>query len=400
MNNQTYNIFMLIKDLKREIKKILHIKILSDENLSLILGQAKSHIETLKNSSRKSISYQIAEKFIESYKNNLKNQFKDKNKDVIKFIIKYQDSNLLKWSNSENLIMNFHPDLKFNYFKNIDTKKKAYWLGWIFAEGYLYKDKTNNVVKFGVEISNEDIILIKRFTADIGYNLKHKHIRKERNLIMIYTSSRVFVQHLVDRFTKDINKEREEIIGKMKSKNIELPEFGERKLDLAFLLGFYDGDGIQGETAIISGSKIFLKQIKKKYNIIHKIRFTKSESFFEGRLIKGSAWRMSLGAEIFNEMMDNFENSLPRKRKVFKTKEEKVMILAKYANKRKKFRFTKEQLEELVWKMPLKDIAINHKNLYEVSISTALVSQYCKKWNINKPNRGYWKPRRQINISD
>lgn len=266
MNNQTYNIFMLIKDLKREIKKILHIKTLSDENLSLILGQAKSHIETIKNSSRKSISYQIAEKFIESYKNNLKNQFRDKNKDAIKFIIKYQDSNLLKWSNSENLIMNFHPDLKFNYFEKIDTKKKAYWLGWIFAEGYLCKDKTNNIVKFGVEISNKDIILIKRFTTDIGYNLKHKHIRKKSNTIMIYTSSRVFVKNLIDRFTIDLNKEIEEIIGKKKSKNIE---FGERKLDLAFLLGFYDGDGIQGETAIISGSKIFLKQIKKRYNFYY-----------------------------------------------------------------------------------------------------------------------------------
>ena len=47
-----------------------------------------------------------------------------------------------------------------------------------------------------------------------------------------------------------------------KTFRIELPNLGGRELDLAFLLGFFDGDGKQGLTVLRSGNARFLEQIK------------------------------------------------------------------------------------------------------------------------------------------
>ncbi len=396
MEKKTYTTSMLIKDIKNEITKLISLKnlyngILSNEKLSVILGQSKTHVETIKRSVKLNPKYQIANYFIEGYKTNLQNQFGNKSKEVIEYINKYQNLNKLKWKNMDNNVLKYHPNLKLDYFKSIDSKEKAYWLGWIFAEGYFSYDSKNNSIVFGVEISRNDIILIERFTHDIGYNLEHKYKRSESNTIAIYTRGKKFVQNLIDQFTTNLKLKKPDVIGNQKSKGIILPEFGNRELNLAFLLGFYDGDGIQGETAITCGSKKFLEGIKKKYNLVHQIRYYKSKSILNDRLIEGSGWRLSLGAKLFNEMMYNYRRSLPRKRKLFELKEEKAIRLANYAISRKKFKFTKLQLEKLVWEMPLNKIAELHNIQFKIQISESLIGKYCKKWNIQKPNRGYWR---------
>lgn len=38
-----------------------------------------------------------------------------------------------------------------NYFENIDTEEKAYWLGFIFADGFITK-KTNGSFIFGISL--------------------------------------------------------------------------------------------------------------------------------------------------------------------------------------------------------------------------------------------------------
>jgi hypothetical protein len=395
IEKKTYSTSMFIKDLKNDIIKLVSLKnlcngILSNEKLSVILGQSKSHVETIKRSVKLNPKYLIANYFIEGYKKNLQSQFGNKSKEVIEHINKYQNLNMLKWKNMDNNVLRYHPNLKLDYFKSIDSKEKAYWLGWIFAEGYFSYDSQNNSIVFGVEISRNDIILIERFTYDIGYNLEHKYNRSESNTIAIYTRGKKFVQNLIEQFTNNLKIKESDIIGKKKSKNIILPEFGNRELDLAFLLGFYDGDGIQGETAITCGSKKFLEGIKEKYNIIHKIRYYESKSILNDRLIEGSGWRLSLGAKVFNEMMNNYSRSLPRKRKIFELNEEKAFRLANYAISRKKFKFTKLQLEKLVWEMPLNKITELHYIQFKIQISDSLTGKYCKKWSIQKPKRGYW----------
>jgi hypothetical protein len=100
-----------------------------------------------------------------------------------------------------------------------------------------------------------------------------------------------------------------------KSKIISYPRISNRELELAFLLGYYDGDGRQHSTRISSGSIRFLQQIKSRFNLPYTIRLeaTKGE-LADGRKIRGTKCYMCLGPGLFNEMMQNYPHSMPRKR--------------------------------------------------------------------------------------
>jgi len=52
-----------------------------------------------------------------------------------------------------------------------------------------------------------------------------------------------------------------------KTFQISLPALGSKDLNLVFLLGFFDGDGIEGTTRLRSGNKQFLEEIKEFYKL-------------------------------------------------------------------------------------------------------------------------------------
>jgi len=49
----------------------------------------------------------------------------------------------------------YHFNEKF--FNKIDTEEKAYWLGFIMADGYTRLNKKNNPAQTSIEISKKDI---------------------------------------------------------------------------------------------------------------------------------------------------------------------------------------------------------------------------------------------------
>ena len=62
-----------------------------------------------------------------------------------------------------------HPDLKEDYFEKIDTKEKAYWLGYLFADGYIQILK-NNSRRIEMYIQKKDEWLINKFAECINAN--------------------------------------------------------------------------------------------------------------------------------------------------------------------------------------------------------------------------------------
>ena len=95
-----------------------------------------------------------------------------------------------------------------------------------------------------------------------------------------------------------------------------MPKLKNRELFLAFLLGYYDGDGDQSTIRITSGIRIFLKQIKTMFNIKYALLFYKTECYDSIRdvIVKGSSYSLCLGPNLFNELLYNYEFSLKRKR--------------------------------------------------------------------------------------
>ena len=200
-----------------------------------------------------------------------------------------------------------HPNINLDYFKVIDTKEKAYWLGFLFADGWLSRQA--RYVRFGVSSDKKDELQIDRFANAIGFNLKYKYYPKhitEKNLVKIRFMNRQFAYNLVKLGF---------IIGNKKSKNIQLPRLSSRELYLAFLLGYFDGDGKVYAARITCGSKKFLLQIKELFdlnNVIAK-KFS-GKTPIHGRVLHGECYEMGLGRALFREMLENYKFSLPRKR--------------------------------------------------------------------------------------
>jgi len=100
----------------------------------------------------------------------------------------------------------------------------------------------------------------------------------------------------------------------------------------------------------------------------------------------------ALGAKLFNEMMRNYQLSMPRKRKIFETPEEKSERMRQTCIDRAKLKITDDFLEnikKLVWEMPLYKVA----NKYNISKSR--ISDICKQYQIDKPQIGYWKKKKK-----
>ncbi len=168
-----------------------------------------------------------------------------------------------------NKIYNFHPNFKLHYFKNINTKEKAYWLGFIFADGSIgYKrggtgNKSINLrFRFGLNANDIDSInIVSCFAKTLGIDPRYVSI-KSNGLYGFEITSDILVNHLIEHGL---------LIGKKKTYNIELPILNSRELFLVFLLGFFDGDGKCGSTRITSSSFKFLNQIKIKFNLPYTI---------------------------------------------------------------------------------------------------------------------------------
>ncbi len=122
----------LFNDLKQELLVLLPKKDLSseekltDKNLSYYLGQNENHITYIKKNYKRNPRFQLSLDLFGGYKESLSSKFGDRCKNAINLIDSYEKINPLK--NEIKHILNYHPNIRLDYFKDINTKEKAYWL--------------------------------------------------------------------------------------------------------------------------------------------------------------------------------------------------------------------------------------------------------------------------------
>ncbi|KKL12210.1 hypothetical protein LCGC14_2538040, partial [marine sediment metagenome] len=73
-----------------------------------------------------------------------------------------------------------NPDLKVDYFNYINTKEKAYWFGWLFAEGWIENPRPDKDHLIGVGLNKKDEIQLQHFIKTIGFNPKYIRYKKDR----------------------------------------------------------------------------------------------------------------------------------------------------------------------------------------------------------------------------
>jgi hypothetical protein len=247
------------------------------------------------------------------------------------------------------------------YFKTIDTKEKAYWLGFLYADGYI--DKKSN--KLSLNLSDKDEEQIDTFLNCIGLPLSFKRYygpyKNTGRFVQISIYCSEFVSHLINHGCLN-----------HKTFTINLPELGSGELNLAFLLGYYDGDGTANTSIITSGSYNFLNEIKNRYTLKYSIK-EKINKY-------GKAFILTLGTTLKRKMMDNYKYSIERKRKIYKNH-----YIKKNTKRYKKFNISKEKLETLILKYPYSKIG----EMFGVSGNS--IKKRAKSLNIKLENRlGYW----------
>jgi hypothetical protein len=296
----------------------------------------------------------------------------------------HSDPPMTQWYNQWKM-RTVHPNLKINFFETINTKEKAYWLGFLYADGYLVEYPNRAEIRLKLAIKDEDTI--NKFCEILQLNRSKKEYLTDEagnRQVMIRFTCRKMSNSLIKHGMKF-----------RKSKTIQYPKLPSSVLELAFLLGYYDGDGRRNTTIISSGSIRFLKQVKRRFKLPYKIYVDRRQKEIYGRKLKGTNYMLHLGPELFNNMIKNYTNSMLRKRwfpcerKENPQRIKEACTLEKVRKRRvlqREWRtITKEELEKLVREMPLKQIAAKY-NINQISN----VSRKCKKYGISIPERGYW----------
>lgn len=115
-----------------------------------------------------------------------------------------------------------------SYFDVINTNEKAYWLGFISADGSVSKN-----IQFVLVVHKKDLQILIDFKNAIAPDAEIKQeIRKSRNYYILRLSSRELVEKLG----------KYNIISR-KTYNFEWPNELPEEYYIPFIIGYFDGDG-------------------------------------------------------------------------------------------------------------------------------------------------------------
>lgn len=136
------------------------------------------------------------------------------------------------------------------YFDKIDNEHKAYWLGWLFSDGYNQQNK--NTVK--LQIQAKDKKILELFKKDINYNGPIRNTSNNQNLIFLISAK--FSYRLAQ-------------LGCIQNKSLVLKWPNELSENLVrhFIRGYFDGDGcISGKGNYFQLTVISTENICNKIN--------------------------------------------------------------------------------------------------------------------------------------
>ena len=124
----------------------------------------------------------------------------------------------------------------YDYFENVDTEEKAYWLGFIYADGWISKQKYGDY--FGITLSTKDIDHLHKLKESMQstYNINsyvHDTDYKDNTEYSVYkVCSKKVVADLIDKG-----------VFENKTDIIEPPKGVPHNLVRHFIRGYFDGDG-------------------------------------------------------------------------------------------------------------------------------------------------------------
>ena len=219
-------------------------------------------------------------------------KFCKQNKISMKWFLIYLNKHGIFVKNRQN-------EVKFDetIFDNIDTEEKAYWLGFIFADGYISKLNKNSKHNYHFELSlkGSDINHLNKF------NVFMKHIKNNVSIGKVNCNGKICERcrwsvrnkHLWESLNSKGCVPKKSLILKFPDENI----FSDKSLIRHFIRGYFDGDGCVSysdkfHTKLsfgLLGTSDFLTMLVSYLPIQFKIRKEPKKSVYFGACAGGSA---------------------------------------------------------------------------------------------------------------
>lgn len=227
--------------------------------------------------------------------------------------------NMHRWLRKLGInLPNYHNELKFDntVFDTIDTEEKAYWLGFLYADGYV--SSTCNTVE--LSLKGGDIEHLEKYRKFLGLKREIKTSLATCNN-KDFTRCRLVVtdKHYHDTLISKGCVPNKSPILKFPNKLI----FSSVDLIIHFIRGYFDGDGCvykgSGDYSIISivGTKEFLSGVVDLFPNL----FSSEPYYKNKRRPKSNTYFISFGGEksaIFGDLLyDNATIYLQRKYDTF-----------------------------------------------------------------------------------
>ena len=91
-------------------------------------------------------------------------------KDIAKYLNRTTNAVRIR---ADRMGMKKYPyNCNYHYFDNIDTEEKAYWLGFLTADGWISLSKKSNAGVTGIELQYNDLEHLKKFNKSLNGNYK------------------------------------------------------------------------------------------------------------------------------------------------------------------------------------------------------------------------------------
>ena len=327
--------------LEKELGRVSGEIQVTDKELGLILGGTYGFIKGILRRMKTPTffdynqSYKFSKERLGEFKAYLYEIFGSRAKKCFELLNRYETLNPdLKEYSKQQYTIN-----KPNYFKNIEENPEAsYWFGFLRADG----SRSGAPYQLTIELSAKDTDHLKQFAKVIGFPLDRITFRTRfkwyKRELKGYEAARVKfsckpMANDIDKLGFQSSKAEQKFIpnyviqtlkkaNKMaKQTNIDWWLTTPGKVGLAFLLGFFDGDGHYAGSRyaeICSSSKNFLEHTKELFEIKNKVvtgvAHGEEAWCFDQKYVSVGLYTLTLGPKLYDKMINSYLDSMKRKR--------------------------------------------------------------------------------------
>ena len=196
-----------------------------------------------------------------------------------------------------------------NFFEEINTEAKAYFLGFIAADGWVSKGK-----ELSIKLHNQDEEILEKFCELIESQKEKIRVKDVKHRLLLLCSKKI---------VEDLSKYG---IVQNKTKILCFPKQLKQELIIHYIRGLFDGDGHIGvnQCVFVTGSNRFAEELeevlKVNFKVIPSIRkeenthvftFNRRDHTFIRSLYENSTIFLKRKKESFDK---NWKNYIPKKK--------------------------------------------------------------------------------------